>query len=145
MKLIADSVNGGPLAPAAEHALEERIFRAMLASVTIAAGVAAIVAPWRVATGLTLGGALSLANYHWMRSSIMAMLNVDIAVERPQVKTMQYVLRYFIVATTVFAAYQLRLVSLPAMLVGLCSFVPAFLFEAFRQFWLIIIHREESY
>ena len=56
-----------------------------------------------------------------------------------------YILRYLIVGIVVFAAYQLRLVSLAATIAGLCSFVPALFVEAFRQFYLAMIHREESY
>jgi hypothetical protein len=57
----------------------------------------------------------------------------------------RYIIRYFVVAGAAVAAYELRLVSLPALLVGLCSFVPALFVEAFRQFYFAIIRREESF
>jgi hypothetical protein len=41
-----------------------------------------------------------------------------------------------------FAAYQLNLVSLPATIAGLSSFVVALFAEALRETYFIIIHRE---
>jgi hypothetical protein len=101
-------------------------------------------APWRVATGLMLGGTLSLLNYHWLRTSVAAVFNVS-QTERPQIKISRYIIRYFVVGAAAFAAYELRLVSLPAMFAGLCSFVPALFIEASRHFYFAIIRREESF
>jgi len=42
----------------------------------------------------------------------------------------------------VIASYKLNAVSLPATIVGLCSFVVALFAEAFRQVYLTIVHRE---
>jgi hypothetical protein len=50
-----------------------------------------------------------------------------------------------VIAGAVFAAYQLNLVSLPATLGGLSSFVVALFVEAFRQFYFAVIRREESF
>src|SRR5207245_8769429 len=87
------------------------------------------------------GGLLSLLNYHWLRSSIASALNVE---KRPRVKIISYIVRYFVTGGAVFVAYKLEMISLPATLAGLCSFVPALFVEAFRQFYLAIRHREES-
>jgi hypothetical protein len=92
-----------------------------------------------------LGGGLSLLNYHWLRISVGAIFNIDHAVHRPRVRISSYILRYLLVGAVVFAAYQLRLVSIAATIAGLCSFVPALFVEAFRQSYFAIIHREESY
>ena len=143
MSEIVNSVRDEGLARADDGALELRIFRVMMASVAIAVIVSTMLAPWRVTFGLMLGGVLSLFNYHWLRTSVAAVFNVS-ATERPRVKISRYIIRYFVVGVAVFAAYQLQVVSLPATIFGLCSFVPALFVEAFREFYFAIINREES-
>jgi hypothetical protein len=144
MSQIGNSVNAEVFAGADDGALEMRIFRTMILSVAIAVIISTILEPWRVTSGLMLGGALSLLNYHWLRTSVAAFFAVGRA-ERPRVKVSRYVLRYFVVGLTAFLAYRLRLVSLAAMFAGLGSFVPALFVEAFRQFYFSIIGREESF
>jgi ATP synthase I subunit len=128
-----------------DDALERRLLRGMVISVAIAVVLCAAVAPWRVTTGLVLGGLLSLLNYRWLHSSVAAVLNVDLMSQRPRANASRYLLRYVVVGGVVFTAYNLQLVSLAATIAGLCSFVPALLIEAGREFYLAIIHREESY
>ena len=125
-------------------ALEMRVFRVMLASVALAVIGSTMLAPWRVTSGLMLGGVLSLLNYHWLRTSVAAVFNVS-GTERPHIKISRYFIRYFVVAGAAFAAYEMRLVSLPAMFAGLSAFVPALFIEASRQFYFAIIRREESF
>lgn len=124
--------------------LEARIFRSMLIALVLAVPLSGLLLPWRVTSGLVLGGVLSLLNHHWLRRSIAAALNVEIAGRRPKLKATGYVLRYFVISTVVVIAYQLNVISLPAALAGLCLFVAAFFVEAFREGYLAIIHREES-
>src|ERR1700704_3380464 len=124
MSQIANSVSPEGLARGANGAVELRVFRAMIVSVGPAVIVSTMLAPWRITTGLMLGGLLSLLNFHWLETSVAAVFNVS-AAERPRVRISRYVLRYFVVAAAAFAAYELRLVSLGAMFAGLCSFVPA--------------------
>ncbi|MCM3869134.1 MAG: ATP synthase subunit I [Pyrinomonadaceae bacterium] len=136
---------GSALAAAADNGVDRRIFRAMATSVALAVMVSAPFAPWRITAGLLLGGSLSLLNYYWMRTSISAGFSLALSLgAKPQMKVAQYVLRYFVVGIIIFAAYQLNIVSLPAALAGLCSFVVALFIEAFREFYFAIIHREET-
>jgi len=144
MSQITNSISGRTIAGDNNGALELRVFRVMMASVAVAVIVSTMFLPWRVTTGLMLGGALSLLNYHWLQTSIAAVFRVS-AEQRPQVRVSRYIIRYFVVAGAAFAAYELRLVSLPAMIAGLCSFVPALFIEASRQFYFAIIRREESF
>jgi hypothetical protein len=117
----------------------------MAASVAIAVLVSGVVAPWRVTTGLLLGGLLSLLSHHWMRTAIGAAFDSALTVgAKPQLTSIKYVLRYFVIGAAVFAAYQLGLVSLPATIAGLCSFVIALFVEAIREFYFVIIQREET-
>ncbi len=144
MSQIADNVGGDRFASTDDDAIETRLFRLMTASVGIAVVASMIVTPWRITTGLIVGGSLSLLNYHWLRTSIAAIFS-DVATQRPRLKASRYILRYFIVGGVAFAGYKLRLVSLPATIAGLCAFVPALFVEAGRQFYFAIIHREESF
>src|SRR6266550_2429504 len=77
---------------------------------------------WRITTGLLVGGILSLLNHHWLSSSTAAAFTVVVHGARPKLKLAQYILRYLVIATVVFLAYQLNLVSLSATIAGLCSF-----------------------
>jgi predicted secreted protein len=144
MAEIADSLTGDEVTSRDASALEARMLRTMIVTIVAAIIISAVVAPWRVTTGLLLGGALSILNYRWLHSSATAIINLNIGSPAPRAHSMRYVLRYAIIAAAVFAAYQLSFVSLAATIAGLCSFVPALMTEAFRQFYFIIIHREES-
>ena len=145
MSQIVHNVSGEGVTTAADGALEMRVFRVMIAAVGLAVVASTVLAPWRITLGLLLGGLLSLFNHHWLRSSIAAVFNIEQSGKRPRVKVWRFVLRYFVVGTAVFAAYKLQIVSLPATIIGLCSFVPALMFEASRQFYFVIIRREETY
>ena len=143
MNEIANSVTGGELTRPDD--LEARIFRAMLVAVAVAVIVGAIVAPWRVTSGLLLGGVLSLLNYRWLHGSVSALLDMQRPGAKPRMKLWKHGLRYFVIAVAVFAGYQLNLISLAATIAGLCAFVPALFVEAGRQFYFAIIRREESF
>lgn len=132
------------LSAAADNGIDGRVFRTMAGAVASAVIISVPFAPWRITAGLLFGGVLSLLNHYWMRTSISA--GFDLALgqgTKPQINLIRYVLRYFLVGTIVFAAYQLNIVSLPATLAGLCSFVVALFVEALREFYFAIIHREE--
>ena len=146
MNEIADyrSPVGTVLAHADDEALERRIFRAMCAAVAASVAAGAFVAPWRVTAGLLLGGALSLVNHAWLRGSIAAAFGGAGAGRRPRLGVARYVLRYFFVALAVYAAASLDLISVPAALAGLCSFVAALFAEAARQFYTAIVKREDN-
>jgi ATP synthase I subunit len=144
MSEIVNSVSGEAFAGEPDGALENRILRLMIAIVSVAVITTAMFVLWRVTTGLALGGALSILNYHWLRSSIAAVLS-HADEKRPRLKLWRYIFRYFVVGAVVFAAYGLGVASLPATLIGLSAFVPALFVEAFRQFYFSIIHREGTY
>ena len=124
--------------------IDGRIVRSMACA--SAAGIVLTIpfVQWRVSTGLLLGGVLALLNFHWLSSSTSAALSVAAHGAKPSIGLAHYVLRYAVVAVTVFVAFSLGLVSLPATIIGLSSFVAALFFEAFREAYLAIIHREET-
>lgn len=113
--------------------------------VGVAVVICAAVAPWRATLGVLIGGGLSLLNYHWLHGSVAALLNVQTPSAKPRMSLWKHALRYLVVGGVVFAAYALNIVSLPATIAGLCSFVVALFVEAFRQFYFAIIRREESF
>jgi len=145
MNQIADSVNAAVELRDGDEGLEGRLLRSMAVATALAVIAGVVIAPWRVTSGLFLGGSLSLLNYHWLHTSVAAIFNIDLSVQQPRARSWRYLLRYFVVGLVVLAAYKLRVVSLTATLVGLCSFVPALFVEAARQFYFSIIHREESF
>ncbi len=143
----ADSANAteqGALRGEDPRAMERRIFRDMCASVALAVALSALLAPWRVTTGLLLGGVLALLNHHWLRTSVAAVFGGAAPGSRPKWKASRYVLRYVVLASAVAAAYGLDVVSLGAALAGLCAFVPAALAEGLRQLYFAIVRREET-
>ena len=133
--MLSESHNSG---------IERRIFRSMALAVAAAVLASLPFGDRRVTAGLLLGGLLSLLNHHWLRSSTTAAFSVVAHGAKPKLRIAQYILRYLVIATTVFLAYKLNLVSLAATMAGLCSFVVALFVEAFREFYLAIIHREEA-
>ncbi len=143
MKETADNVVAGGPSAATKDPLDARVMRTMIAAVSLAVIISIPFAPWRVTTGLLLGGLLSLLNHYWMRSSIAAVFDTALGQgNKPRLRLANYILRYFVVVGVVFVAYQFNIVSLPATIAGLCSFVIALFFEAFREVYLAIIHRE---
>jgi diacylglycerol kinase len=146
MRVIVDSERGPEPVEVEEDpsAMERRIFRGMCVTVVLAVALSAFVSPWRVTTGLLLGGLLSLFNHHWLRTSVEAAFDAAPVGSKPRMRAARYVLRYFVLAAVVTVAYQLGLVSLPATLAGMCSFVAASLVEGFRQLYFAITRREET-
>ncbi len=138
---IVNRVSVGPADPSDSLALENRLFRGMKWTVAVAVLVCAPLAPWKVTTGVLLGGLLSLLNYHWLRSSISAIFSTTGG--RPRLSIASFILRYLAVGLSVFAGYFLNLVSLPATFAGLCSIVVPFMLEAGRNFYQAIFNRED--
>ena len=135
---------GGTLFPEAHNSgVEARIFRTMAFAVGLAVIVSVPFTPWRITTGLLVGGILSLLNHHWLSSSTAAAFTVVVHGAKPKLKLAPYMLRYLVISTVVFLAYKLNIVSLGATIAGLCSFVVALFGEAIREFYWAIIHREE--
>lgn len=125
-------------------AMERRIFRGMCWTAALAFVLSAPLAPWRVTTGLLLGGALALLNHHWLRTSVAAVFGAAPEGSRPKLRAARYVLRYVVITAVVALCYWLDLVSLGATLAGMCIFVVAALVEGFRQLYTAIAEREET-
>jgi hypothetical protein len=144
MSEIVNSASRSALGSNDPVAMERRLFRTMWIAVAGAVLISAPLAPWRVTTGLLVGGTLSLFNHHWLRTSLAAVFSTARSGKRVKFNAARYVLRYFIVAAVVAAAYLLDLVSIVATLFGLCSFVVAAMIEALMQVYFAIVNREET-
>jgi hypothetical protein len=144
MSEIVDSAETGALANEEDARLERRLLRAMYVLIAVAVAVSAMIAPWRVTTGLLLGGVLALFNHHWLRGSLATVFGERArGGKRPRLSAARYVLRYFVIACVVAVAYALKLISVPATLLGLCAFAAAVMVEALTQLYFAIINREE--
>jgi hypothetical protein len=124
--------------------LDSRVFRTMAVATALAVTISAFIAPWRVTAGLLVGGLLALFSHRWLKNSAAAAIQLSTAGGRPQLRLAQFVLRYVVIAAVIFAAYTLDLVSLPAVLAGMATFVVAMFVEAAREFYFAIIEREEN-
>jgi len=140
---MADTANNASPITVEDHRLNARVFRVMTAATGFAVMVSAFIGPWRVTVGLLLGGILALFSHRWLRNSSAAAINLAVGGHLHQVRLMQFLLRYLVVGAALFAAYEAGIASLPAMLVGLSSFVVALFVEALREFYFAIIQREE--
>ena len=142
---MLDSTNTTQITASAEpdRGLNSRVFRAMAATTALTVAVAPFIAPWRVTMGLLVGGLLALFSHSWLKNSAAAAIRLATNGGIPQLRLAQFLLRYVVIAAVVFAAHTLNLISLPAVLAGLSSFVVALFIEALREFYFAIIQREE--
>ena len=124
-------------------AMQHRLFLMMCGAVALSVIVSTPLAPWRVSTGLLLGGVLSLFNHYWLRTSLAAVFSTAASGRRVKINAARYVLRYLVIAAIVACAYTLGMVSIVATLIGLCSFVVAVMSEAVLQIYFAIVNREE--
>jgi ATP synthase I chain len=120
-----------------------RVFRTMAVTTVIAVTLSAFLGPWRVTTGLLVGGLLALFSHSWLKNSAAAAIRLSATGGTSQWRLAQFLLRYVVITGVVFAGYMLDLISLPAVLVGLSTFVVAILVEALREFYFAIKQREE--
>jgi len=116
----------------------------MAIATALSVSVAAFLAPWRVTSGLLVGGLLALFSHSWLKNSAAAAIQIAATGGKPQLRLAQFVLRYAVIAGVVFALNVLNLISLPFVLVGLSSFVVAMFVEATREFYFAITKREEN-
>jgi ATP synthase I chain len=115
----------------------------MAATTALAVAISPFIASWRVTTGLLVGGLLALFSHSWLKNSAAAAIRLSTNSGAPQLRLAQFILRYVVIAAVIFALHTLDLISLPAVLIGLSSFVAAIFIEALREFYFAITQREE--
>ena len=116
----------------------------MAVTTALAVLVSGFLAPWRVTCALLIGGLLALFSHNWLKNSAAAAIHLSTTGGRPQLRLAQFVLRYVVIAAVVFSAYTFDLISLPAVFIGMSSFVVALFVEALREFYFAITRREEA-
>lgn len=126
-----------------DEKLHSRILRTMIVSSVLAAFASIFLGSWQFTSGLVIGGLLALLNHRWLQTSISAAFGVLLNGEKPRITIGKYIFRYAVVGMVAFAAYQLGIASLIAIIAGLSTFVVALFVEAFREFYFAIIRREE--
>ena len=124
--------------------IHTRVFRSMAVTTALAVVVSAFIAPWRVTSGLLVGGLLALFSHSWLKNSAAAAIRLSATGGTPELKLSQFVLRYVVIAAVIFAGHTLDLITLPAVFIGLSSFVVALFVEAVREFYFAITQREEA-
>ena len=128
-----------------DRMLSERRLLVTMTVILIAMVVTSLfLATWDVTIGLMLGGALSFLNYFWLKNSLSSLFEKVGTGRGGKFSASFYIIRYAVIAVVIFAAAQLHLASVAAMLVGLLSFAFAILLEAVIQLYLAIVNREES-
>ena len=140
---IANNTIPSPVTNEGDHGLNTRLFWVMLGATGSAVAISAFLSPWRFTTGLLIGGALAIFSHRWLTNSAAAAIRLSIGGGVQQIRLLQFILRYLVVAAAVYAAYEIRIASLSAMLLGLSTFVIALFVEAIREFYFAIIQREE--
>jgi len=124
--------------------IHTRVFRSMAVTTALAVVVSAFIAPWRVTSGLLVGGLLALFSHSWLKNSAAAAIRLSATGGTPELRLSQFVLRYVVIAAVIFAGHTLDLITLPAVFIGLSSFVVALFVEAVREFYFAITQREEA-
>lgn len=127
-------------APTADMVASERRFRRntyVVVALLVPSGL--IFSGWRMALGVALGGALSVFNERWLRSSVGAILGT--AVESrdkrvPRWTATKFILRYFVIAIIAGIAVWSGYFNLLGVGLGLASFVGAVMIEAGYQSYL---------
>ena len=98
-----------------------------------------IFSSWRMALGIALGGALSIFNERWLRSSVSVILGTAARArdERvPRWTATKFILRYFVIAIIAGVAVWSGYFNLLGVGMGLASFVGAVMIEAGYQVYL---------
>lgn len=93
----------------------------------------------RMMLGVALGGALSLFNKRWLEGSMRAMLNHYIARETgkiPPYTVSKFILRYFVVALVILAAFWTGKVHPLGIGIGFAALVGGAMVETVYQLYL---------
>lgn len=108
----------------------------MCATVFFAVAASALFMNLKLTSSLLLGGLLGILNYHWLATSVASTIQLGLDGKKSRIRrASRYVLRYFVIAAVLFLAYKANVISIPAALLGMSSFVVAIFVEAFMQMY----------
>lgn len=124
-----DPEGGQPLEPISHR----RIMVLMGAIALIGSAVALVFGSAAFASGLLLGGALSLIGYLWLKGSLATMFERAVAGELTQFHAARFFLRYALMGAALYVIYRSEAVPMIAVLLGLASFAGAVIIEGFSK------------
>ena len=111
------------------EAVERRVWRNIFIVIFLAIIAAAFLANLEFMLGLALGGALALLNYKWLHASLKGILAVGSA-KTPPGTAMKFIIRWLVIATAGWMAYQTGYFDAVAILAGLFAPAVAVMIEA---------------
>jgi hypothetical protein len=113
---------------------ERRLRLITLILIVLGAAIAFAVFDLKMALGIALGGALSLFNERWLRSSTKAMIELASATGNPSVATTsKFIFRFVVIAFVIAAAMKSGYFNLLGIGIGFVAFVAAAMVEAVYQ------------
>ena len=110
-------------------AVERRVWRNIFIVIFIAIITAAVLADLKFMLGIALGGALALLNYKWLHASLRGILAVG-STKTPPGTTMKFIIRWLVVATAGWIAFQTGYFDAVGILSGLFAPAVAVMMEA---------------
>jgi hypothetical protein len=120
--------------------------QAAVAALTLACAAAALIKfGMRPALGVSLGGAVALINFIWLRRSMLALTSAVAGGAQTPANTalvMRFFLRYALLAAVAYVIINSSAVSVYGLIVGLLLTVPALLFEVMYEIWYALHHGE---
>lgn len=120
-----------------------RILWTMGAVVFIAAILTSVFVSWQFGLGFAIGGILAFLNYYWLKISLKRIFDKAVGGEKPSFLGAGYFLRYLAFAAIIGVIYLTRVVPVVAVLLGLCVFAVAIVFEGLLRILSSISKREE--
>jgi ATP synthase I chain len=127
----------------AESDIEKRLWWLMIVSLLVSLIFAFIFANVQFILGFVIGGILSLVNFRWLQGSIKSLFATTLNGEPPRFIAFRFFFRFIVIGIAVAIASYSGLVSVIGILLGLCSFVVAIMFEAFYQIYVHFSTDEE--
>jgi hypothetical protein len=122
-----------------------RILVLMAAVIVLGSVVSAVTAGFGFALGVLLGGAVSFANYFWLKRSLTEIFERIIRDgEKPRFLSGAYVFRYLALGGVIAVVLLTDAVPFTAFVLGLASLAFAVMIEGFIQVFTIVFIRRES-
>lgn len=113
--------------------------------VTLAGGIAGLIfASWQFASGIVIGGILSLLNYYWLKISLRRVFDNAVASgEKPRFLALRYFSRYLTIGAILTIIALTKFIPVVAVIAGLASFALAITFEGFIRLLTTFFNKRE--
>lgn len=121
-----------------DSSVEKRLWRLMLAALSVEITVSLFWLDWRLTGGILVGGSLAVFNFYLLQTSVRGLWQ-----NQSNSFAFKFILRYFVIGLVVFGFYYLKIVSLFGILIGISSFVVALMLEAGIQLYFVITKNED--